>query len=32
MVHYGLNDEKHGIELYFDGEFPDVEVRSCNLR
>ena len=23
MAHYELNDEKHGIELYFDGEFPD---------
>lgn len=28
MAHYELNDEKHGIELYFDDEFPDEEVRS----
>ena len=28
MAHYELNDEKHGIELYFDGEFPDEETRS----
>lgn len=31
-MHYELNDEKHEIEFYFDGEFPDVEVRSRNLR
>lgn len=30
MAYYELNDEKHGIELYFDDEFPDVEARSRN--
>lgn len=28
MAHYELNDENHRIELYFDDEFPDEEVRT----
>lgn len=28
MAHYELNDEKHRIELYFDDEFPDEEIRT----
>lgn len=28
MVHYELNEEQNGIELYFDGIFPDVKLRN----
>lgn len=28
MVHYELNEQQNGIELYFDGIFPDVKLRN----
>ena len=28
MVHYELNDELNGIELYFDGIFPNENLRN----
>lgn len=28
MAHYEINDEQNGVELYFDGVFPDEELRT----
>lgn len=28
MAHYEINDEQKGVELYFDGVFPDDELRN----
>ena len=28
MVHYKINKEQNGVELYFDGVFPDEELRT----
>ena len=28
MAHYEINDEQNGVELYFDGVFPDEELRN----
>ncbi|MBE6143935.1 MAG: hypothetical protein E7177_08155, partial [Erysipelotrichaceae bacterium] len=28
MAHYEINEEQKGVELYFDGVFPDEELRN----